>query len=145
MPGITTEVEVARRPLSDYADAAGAGAVERIRALAEPLTGARVLHVAPSAGGSHAAGHLGALLPLLRDAGVEVHWRVVSGGGPAARVARALEDGLRGAETAISGEDWSAYRDAWSGAGEGGFDLVVAHDAGALGLGASPPQSGALV
>lgn len=126
-------VDLARRALGDYAEAAGEEALERVRAAAAPLAGARVLHLAAAGAAGRPAELLGSLLPLMRGLGVEVEWRVLAGGPAFASVARQLDDGLRGAETAIAGDDWAAYREAWESVDASGFDAIVAHDPGALG------------
>lgn len=126
-------IDVARRPLVDYAEAAGAEALERLRAAAEPLAGARLLHVAAAGAAARPGELLGSALPLMRDVGIEVEWRVLNGGPEFSRVARQLDDGLRGAETAMSDEDWEAYREAWPQLDATGFDALIAHDPGALG------------
>ena len=76
---------------------------------------------------------LGALLPLVADAGLQVSWRVLFGDG---EVGAELRDGLQGAETAISDESFEAYRDDFDRAARSlpEHDVLVLHDPGALGL-----------
>lgn len=136
-----TSIDVAERPVADYEDSAGPDILAHIRSLAEPLRGARILHVAAAGPGGRAAEQLGSLLPLLRGLGIRAEWGVLAGGGVFSAVARQLDDGIRGAETAISAEDWRAYRDAWARVDLSGFDLVVAHDPSALGTVAGAPES----
>jgi trehalose synthase len=137
-------IEVGSRALGDYGPLAGADAVERIRALARPLEGLRVLHLAAAEPAGRAAEVLRTLLPLLEDVGVQVAWRVLAGGPAAASVARQLDDGLRGGETAIAAEDWAAYRDAWHAAmaAADDHDVLVAHDPAAVGAGDAPEGPG---
>ncbi|MEX2197031.1 MAG: glycosyltransferase [Thermoleophilaceae bacterium] len=142
MTGETAHVDIARRPLGDYEAAAGAEALERVRALAEPLAGARVLHLAAGSSAGRPATLLGSVLPLLRGVGIEVEWRVLSGGPAFESTARNLDNGLRGAETAISDEDWEAYTSTWRRVDVSGCDAVVAHDPAALGAVAARAQDG---
>ena len=137
MRGELNAVDLARRPLGDYIEAAGEEAVERARQAAAPLAGARVLHLAAAGAASRPAELLGSLLPLMRGLGVEVEWRVLAGGPAFASVARQLDNGLRGAETAIGADDWAAYREAWDDLDVADFDAIVAHDPGALGAAAT--------
>jgi len=125
-----------RASLAVHAPIAGAEAVERVRAAAAPLRGARVLHVSASGTGARVPELLGALLPLEADAGLEVEWRVLFGGPELADVARQLHDGLQGAETAIDDAAWEAYRTSCEDAAGRlpGADLVILHDPGTLGL-----------
>ena len=55
--------------LDDYADVVEPGTLERIRALAEPLRGARVLHLNATAYGGGVAELLATHVALLRDVG----------------------------------------------------------------------------
>lgn len=137
MRGELNAVDLARRALDDYADAAGEEALARVRAAAKPLEGVRILHLAAAGAAGRPAELLGSELPLLRGLGVEVEWRVLAGGPAFSSVARQLDDGLRGAETALTDEDWDAYRAVWEDLDTSGFDLVVAHDPGALGAAAA--------
>lgn len=133
MQGELTAIDVARRPLDDCAEAAGEAALERVREAARPLAGARVLHLAAAGAAARPAELLGSLLPLMRGLGIDVEWRVLSGGPAFASVARQLDNGLRGGETAIAAADWDAYVEAWAGVDAAGFDALVAHDPGGLG------------
>lgn len=117
-----------RRTLGDYAEFTDEAQLARIRAAAEPLRGLRVAHL--TAAGSR-LGPLPALPALERDLGVEAELLALAGDRPLIRLVRQLEDGLRGGETAISPEAWSAYLEA-SAALLDGFDVAVAHGPGPL-------------
>jgi trehalose synthase len=137
---------VAPRPLGDYAPAAGAEALERVRAAAEPLQGARVAHVSVAGTSGRIPELLGSLLPLAADLGIRVEWRVLFGGDSLKAGVSALQNGLQGAETALDLESWSAYLEDCESAAAAvaeGFDAVVLHDPGALGLAAA--RSGTVV
>jgi trehalose synthase len=128
---------VASRPPGDYAPAAGAEALERVRAAAAPLEGARIGHVSVAGTGGSVPELLGALLPLAADLGIRVEWQVLFGGERLKAGVAALQDGSQGAETALDLDSWSAYLedcDAAAAALTDGFDAVVLHDPAALGL-----------
>ncbi len=133
---------VARGSLAGHAEAAGAEAIEAVRAAAGPVRGARVLHLSGAHGG-RVPDLLSALLPLAVDAGLEVEWRVLFGGPELQLVAQALEDGFQGAETAVDDAAWDAYLEACARVAEGlvdGWDAVVLHDPALLGLAAALDQ-----
>jgi trehalose synthase len=102
------------------------------------------LHVNAAGFGAQVPELLGALLPLLADAGLEVEWRVLFGGAELSDVARQLHNGLLGAETAIGDEAWEAYVGACIDAAEAlpEADLVVLHDPATLGLAAAAGRHG---
>ena len=112
-------MDVAARPLGDYAPACGAEAVERLTHAARAVEGARVLHVSAAGGGAGAADLLSALLPLASGAGVEVEWRVLFGGPELMDAAASLREGLQGAESATAEAGWRAYLAACEGAAAG--------------------------
>src|SRR5262249_59896834 len=66
------------RALEGYREAAGEEALQEVRAFAAPLRDMRVLHVSFSPYGTIMAEQLGALVPLLRDLGLEADWQVAS-------------------------------------------------------------------
>ena len=125
-------IPVARRKLADYLELGREEQIERIRVAAEPLRGARVLNL--SAAGSRLRPPE-ALPALQRDLGIEAGVAVVAGDRALRRLVRELEDGLLGAETAISDDAWSAYREVTSGLAAG-WDVVIGHGPGPLGVGA---------
>jgi trehalose synthase len=119
------------RPLADYAQVVGEHEVERLRELARPLAGTRVLHLTAAAPRGRTAELLYALLPILRDAGVKPEWRVAFGNRAFRIAARSLHDGMQGAEAGIEDSAWDAYAQALESAAaglEGEWDAVVLHD-----------------
>jgi trehalose synthase len=136
---------VAPRSAGDHAPAAGAEAIERLRAAAEPLRGARVLHVSAAGGGGRVPDMLGALLALAAGLELEVEWRVLFGDAELRAGTRALRDGLQGAEFALDDPGFDAYLEACAGAAQAldGYDAVVLHDPDTLGL--APALGGVLL
>ena len=129
-------IDAGRRPLADHADLAGAEALERIRAGAAALGGAVIVAVTSAeATASQAPHYLRSLLPLMADAGVEVRWRALAGGSHA-KVGEWLEQALGGAEFAATESEWAEWVEESAAALEPELahaDLVIAHDAAALG------------
>ncbi|HMJ97415.1 MAG TPA: glycosyltransferase [Thermoleophilaceae bacterium] len=135
---------IAPRAPGDYAPAAGGRAVEALQDAAEPLRGARVLHVSAAGAEGRVPEFLGGLLPLAAGAGVEIEWRVLFGSSELRGTAAALMSGLRGGESAIEDPAWEEYLDACERTAatlHDGYDAVVLHDAAiglAAGLGGTP-------
>src|SRR3954454_22863391 len=100
---------VPRGYVESHDPACGPEAVERLRAAAEPLRGARVVHVSPAGGGGRVPELLKAILPLASELGVEVEWHVLFGDAELQKVGRSLHDGLQGAETALDTGSFGAY------------------------------------
>ena len=127
---------IAPRAPGDYAPAAGGRAVEALQDAAEPLRGARILHVSAAGAEGRVPEFLGGLLPLAAGAGVEIEWRVLFGSAELRATSAALLSGLRGGESAIEDAAWEEYLEACgrtAGSLQDDYDAVVLHDA-ALGL-----------
>ncbi len=138
-------IDAGSRPLDDHLDVAGEEALARIRAAAAPLAGVAVLCLTSAdATGSQAPHYLRSLLPLMADLDVDVRWRALAGG-EHAKVGEWLEQALGGAEFAASDAEWDEWVEESSSALEPELaeaDIVVAHDAAALGClaAAGPPR-----
>jgi trehalose synthase len=127
---------VAPRAPGEYAPAAGVRAVERLQEAAEPLGGARVLHVSVAGAEGRVPELLGGLLPLAAGTGLEVEWRVLFGTSELRATASALQSGLRGGESGIEDAAWDEYLEACEQTARSlraDYDAIVLHDA-ALGL-----------
>lgn len=113
-----------RRSADDYADA------ERLRVAAQPLQGARILHLSAAGSSLRSTEILPSLLSLYEDLGLHAEHQVLAGDETLWRLVRQLEDGLHGGETAISDELWSGYLE--DSPAPVGYDAIVAHGPGPL-------------
>ncbi|HYU57949.1 MAG TPA: glycosyltransferase [Actinomycetota bacterium] len=94
------EVPVHDRRLDEYREAAGDEAVERLRDVAEPLKGLRLLHLNSTSFGGGVAELLFTQVGLLRDLGIDAHWHLIEGAEDFFTVTKAAHNGLQGAEVA---------------------------------------------
>ena len=121
----------ASRSLSEYLPVVGEEEVRRLRALAEPLRGARVLHVNATPYGGGVAEMLSVLVPLMKDVGLDAEWRVVRGGNNFFRVTKAMHNSLQGMALEWTGEmeqTWLRYNDLNAGLFDRSYDFIVVHD-----------------
>ena len=102
-------IQVGREALGDYASIIERGLADEIRELAEPLAGVRVLHLSSSAFGGGVAEIMYALIPLMRDVGLDVEWRVMHGEPEFFDVTKAIHNGLQGAEKPLSQTDHATF------------------------------------
>lgn len=124
-------VPLLERDLATYRDIVGDEALDRIRELAEPLQGARVLHVNATAYGGGVAELLATLVPLMRSAGLRADWQVISGSDEFFAVTKAVHNGLQGMNIEWTSEMQEIYLErvqANAAAFEGEWDFVVMHD-----------------
>jgi trehalose synthase len=125
------DVALGDRSLADYTHLAGRGLVEEIRELAAPLEGKRVLHVSATAFGGGVSEILYTLVPLMRDVGLDVHWRVILGREEFFNVTKLMHNSLQGDPQTISEQQWEVF-DAYNVMNaqslDDDWDVIIVHD-----------------
>jgi len=124
-------VKLQPKSLADYAPIVGDEAIEHIRALAEPLKGARVVHVSATAFGGGVSEMLYTLVPLMRDVGLDARWQIITGSDEFFNVTKSFHNGLQGMGlplTEAMKDIWRQYNEYNAAAFEGEYDFVIAHD-----------------
>ena len=125
------DVALGSRSLADYTHLVGRGLVEEIRARAEPLAGKRILHVSATAFGGGVSEILYALVPLMRDVGLDVHWRVILGREEFFNVTKLMHNSLQGDPQTISDQQWEvfeAYNAMNAQSLDDEWDTIIVHD-----------------
>ncbi len=122
-----------RRSLSEYTSIVGEECIQELRELAEPLYGARVLHLNATAAGGGVAEILKALVPLMCDLGLDVEWRILQGADEFYKVSKAMHNGLQGMPIQLKSDmtkTWLKYSNLNADLlnSSGNYDFVVVHD-----------------
>jgi trehalose synthase len=128
---VLERVPLLDKQIDDYAEVVEPGTLERIRELAEPLRGKRVLHVNATAYGGGVAELLSTHVPLLQSIGIEAEWQVIHGSDEFFAVTKAVHNALQGADV-----DWNQHMERVylervldnALLLEGDWDYVVIHD-----------------
>lgn len=124
-------VNVGHKSLADYATIARRGLMDEIRRLAEPLAGKRVVHLSATAFGGGVAEINYTLIPLMREAGLEVDWRIIHGQDEFFNVTKTIHNALQGSPQGLTAEQQDIFR-RYSAANARNFepdcDFVVVHD-----------------
>jgi trehalose synthase len=131
------EVALGQKSLTDYTHVVGKELTERIRELAEPLEGKRVLHVSATAFGGGVSEILYTIVPLMRDVGLDAHWHVIFGKEEFFNATKLLHNSLQGAEETLSDEQWELFDEInrMNAKGlQGEWDAVIVHDPQPIGL-----------
>jgi len=131
------KVAVETKSLEDYRPVVGDQVIEELRALAKPLRGARVVQINPTAFGGGVAEILATLVPLMRDAGLEVEWQLIAGSDEFFNVTKAFHNGLQGMDIPLTEPmkaTWQRYNEQNALSFEGEYDFVVVHDPQPAGL-----------
>ncbi len=139
------EVALGQKSLADYTHIAGTELIERIRELAEPLEGKRVLHVSATAFGGGVSEILYTIVPLMRDVGLDAHWHVIFGKEEFFNATKLLHNSLQGAEATLTDEQWELFDEinAINAEGlQGEWDAIIVHDPQPIGLRRGAEQKG---
>src|SRR2546421_1556806 len=130
-------VNVGQKSLGDYATIATRGLMDEIRRLAEPLAGRRVVHLSATAFGGGVAEINYTLVPLMRDAGLDVEWRIIQGDNEFFDVTKTIHNALQGNPEGLTPEQeeiYVRYQQLNARQFEDDYDFVVIHDPQPLGM-----------
>lgn len=119
------------KTLATYAPVVGDDVIDEIETLARPLRGARVAHVSATAHGGGVAELLHTLTPLMRDAGLNADWQVISGTEEFFTITKGMHNALQGMPLELT----PAMEDTYlrvngdnAATFDGHYDFVVVHD-----------------
>ena len=125
-------VVVTSKSIDDYRPIVGDEKIDEIKALAQPLQGARVLHVNATAFGGGVAEILSSLVPLMNDVGLVAQWKVIHGADEFFKVTKAMHNSLQGMFmqwTPEMHQTWLHYNQMNADdLAEEDFDFVMIHD-----------------
>jgi trehalose synthase len=124
-------VPLASKSLADYTHIVGRPLVEEIRELAEPLAGKRVVHLSATAFGGGVSEILYALIPLMRDVGLEVEWQVIYGREEFFNATKLMHNALQGHPQDLTSEQWDTWRqynEMNARELSDGWDVCIVHD-----------------
>jgi trehalose synthase len=130
-------VNVGHKSLADYGSLATRGLMDEIRALAEPLAGKRVLHLSATAFGGGVAEINYALVPLMKDVGLDVEWRIIRGADDFFNVTKTIHNALQGNPQGLSEshrEIFHRYQELNARDLTDDYDFIVVHDPQPLGV-----------
>jgi trehalose synthase len=130
-------IPVQPRRLDDYVSDAGDDAVERLREVARPLKGLRVLHINSTAFGGGVAELLQTHVALFADLGIDTTWAVLEGSDEFFAVTKDVHNGLQGGSVRWTPEMEQVYWErvrANAAALDEPFDAVIVHDPQPAGL-----------
>jgi trehalose synthase len=131
-------VNVGHKSLADYATLATRGLMDEIRALAEPLAGARVLELSATAFGGGVAEIQYTLVPLMQDAGLDVEWRIIRGADEFFAATKTIHNALQGNPQGLTDAQRACFSDFQElNAREieiDDYDFVVVHDPQPIGV-----------
>jgi len=124
-------VEIKGKLLNDYIDIIGKEEIESIKKLALPLKEKKVVHINATSFGGGVAEILSALVPLMKDVGIEAEWQVIKGSDDFFNVTKSIHNGLQGMDVPFTKkmkEIFLKNNQLNEELFEGEYDFVVIHD-----------------
>ena len=88
--------------LADYQAITGTNVIQQLHELAEPLKGAKVLHVNSTREGGGVAEILHKLIPLKQALGIDADWEIITGNQLFYQCTKGFHNGLQGVHTNLS-------------------------------------------
>jgi trehalose synthase len=134
---VLQKVTVGRWSLDAYDGLAPGPILQELREHAHALKDARILHINATPYGGGVSELLRSSVPLLRDLGLAVDWKVIGGDQDFFHATKALHNALQGAPRALSDAEQAAYRQCIqenAATLDGSYDFVVIHDPQPAGL-----------
>jgi trehalose synthase len=131
------QVTVGRWSLDAYEEIVPAAILDELRRLAAQLDGARILAINATPYGGGVSELLRSSVPLLRDLGLQVDWKVMPGDQDFYRATKALHNALQGSPRPLTTAEQAAYLDCArenATSLDGAYDFVVVHDPQPAGL-----------
>ncbi|HEX6261562.1 MAG TPA: glycosyltransferase [Actinomycetota bacterium] len=119
------------RSLDDYIPSAGEDSVSRLREAAEPLRGARLVHLSSTAFGGGVAELLPTQIAIMRDLGMDVDWQLLEGSDDFFAVTKLAHNALQGADMPWNETMASTYLERVHANAErwgDDADFVIVHD-----------------
>ncbi len=124
-------VSVGRWALDSYRDIVPDHILDGLREQADALKGARILNVNATSYGGGVSELLRSSVPLLRDLGLTVDWKVIGGRAEFFRATKAMHNALQGATDTLTEAERAAYLQSTQENAkllDGSYDFVVIHD-----------------
>jgi trehalose synthase len=140
------DVALGERSLADYTHLVGRTLIEEIQERAEPLAGKRILHISAAAFGGGVSEILYTLVPLMRNVGLDAHWRVILGREEFFNVTKLMHNSLQGDPQVITDQQWEvfeAYNAMNAQSLDDDWDAIVVHDPQPAGMRANAPDRAA--
>jgi trehalose synthase len=105
--------------------------MDEIRRLAQPLKGKRVVHLSATAFGGGVAEINYALVPLMKDVGLDVEWRIIQGHDEFFAVTKTIHNALQGDSQGLTKEQQEIFH-RYNGLNaeqfDDDYDYVIVHD-----------------
>lgn len=131
------QVTVGRWSLDAYEGIVPAATLAELRTSAAQLDGARVLAISATPYGGGVSEMLRSSVPLLRDLGLHMDWKVMPGSPEFYRATKALHNALQGSPRPLTNAEQAAYLDCArenATSLDGKYDFTIVHDPQPAGL-----------
>lgn len=97
--------------LDAYEEIVGKEVIAQLRQLAEPLMGAKIVHINSTKDGGGVAEILANLIPLKQALGLDATWEIIDGNATFFECTKGFHNALQGIKTPIPSEQFRAYEE----------------------------------
>ncbi|MCE5336314.1 MAG: glycosyltransferase [Desulfobacteraceae bacterium] len=97
--------------IEDYVEVTGENVIDRLRQLARPLQGLKVVHVNSTYVGGGVAEILSTMVPLQKDLGLDVRWKVIRGQEAFFQVTKSFHNALQGVQVPLRDAFFKVYEE----------------------------------
>jgi len=135
---------LSHRALDDLADVVGRDEIDRLRELARPIEGLRVLNLSVTRFGTGTADLLDSSVPLFADLGIDAHWQIVRTSEDGVAVNRAMYQALGGIYvpwTPEMTETWLSHAEMNAAMLTDPYDVIIVNDPQPLAIRSFVPDS----
>jgi trehalose synthase len=132
-----TSVPVTPKSLDDYLQHVGEETIDRIRKVAAPIKGAKVLHINATSYGGGVAEILASFIPLLHDLGINADWQVIEATPDFFNVTKNMHNAMQGMYipwSSTMADIWRQTNQKNANALTEKYDYVLIHDPQPAGL-----------
>jgi trehalose synthase len=124
-------VDLGDLSIEPYREIVGDDEIARLRRLAEPLRGLKLLHLNATSYGGGVSELLRSVVPLERDLGIEADWRIIAADDAFFNVTKKMHNALQGEEVALTSDQVATYNEVSArnaGLLEADYDVYIVHD-----------------
>ncbi|MCL4499671.1 MAG: glycosyltransferase [Actinobacteria bacterium] len=126
-----TTVPIGTKSISQYEEIVGGELINRLKEVAYELANAKILHLSSTAFGGGVAELLYTLVPLTRDLGLDVDWKIIYGSDDFFTCTKLFHNALQGMDLILTKDMVDIYNrqnDYNADMFQGRYDFVMVHD-----------------
>lgn len=126
-----TTVPIGTKALAEYEETVGPELIARAHEVSKELSGAKILHLSSTAFGGGVAELLYTLVPLTKDLGLDIDWKIIYGSEDFFTCTKLFHNALQGMDLILTKDMIDIYQrqnDQNADLFQGKYDFIMVHD-----------------